>query len=200
MTGKQRVATAVFSQHHHDKMVLHSNLACMPVRPCSSCMRNAPAAPWTQCWRASKCKCFVRALYCMCKLQSWSVGLAWVGRTYFFVRDITSMTDGWIDNARLRAVWGSHMNTIKWGSLTLTQWSFQCSHTDVSSLHRVVLEQPYWRHWELLSEVEGLDLDQLVHFADSLLSDITLLCFAHGNLDQSQVSCCLREWYCLLPS
>jgi len=23
MTGKQRVATAVFSQHHHDKMVLH---------------------------------------------------------------------------------------------------------------------------------------------------------------------------------
>ena len=60
-------------------------------------------------------------------------------------------------------------------------------------LHRVVLEQPYWRHWELLSEMEGLELDQIVQFADNLLSDITLLCFAHGNLHQSQVSCCLRE-------
>jgi len=53
-------------------------------------------------------------------------------------------------------------------------------------IQSVVLEQPYWRHWELLSEMAGLDLDQIVHFADTLLSDITLLCFAHGNLDQFQ--------------
>ena len=57
-----------------------------------------------------------------------------------------------------------------------------------SSLHcSVVLERPFWRHWELLSEMESLELDQIAQFSDTLLSDITLLCFAHGNLNQSQV-------------
>jgi len=39
----------------------------------------------------------------------------------------------------------------------------------------------------LLSEMKKLDLDQTVQFADSLLSNLTLLCFAHGNLNQPQV-------------
>jgi len=74
MTGKQRVATAVFSQHHHEKMVLHSfvlfelppavfwtldlswQFVCfitysftrVPVQPHSGCTHNASAVLWTQ--------------------------------------------------------------------------------------------------------------------------------------------------------
>ena len=54
--------------------------------------------------------------------------------------------------------------------------------------YRVVLKQPYWRHWELLSEVKKLDLEEIVSFANNLLSNVTFLCFAHGNVNQSKVS------------
>ena len=56
------------------------------------------------------------------------------------------------------------------------------------SLCRVVLERPYWRHWELLSEVKKLGLEEIESFANNLLSNINLLCFAHGNVNQSKVS------------
>ena len=56
------------------------------------------------------------------------------------------------------------------------------------SLCRVVLERPYWRHWELLSEVKKLGLEEIEPFANNLLSNINLLCFAHGNVNQSKVS------------
>ena len=56
------------------------------------------------------------------------------------------------------------------------------------SLHSVVLEQPYWRHWELLSEVKKLDFEEIVSFANNLLSNATMLCFAHGNVNQIMVS------------
>ena len=55
-------------------------------------------------------------------------------------------------------------------------------------LCRVVLERPYWRHWELLSEVKKLGLEEISSFANNLLSNINLLCFAHGNVNQSKVS------------
>jgi len=40
----------------------------VPVWPRSGYMRNALAAPRMQCLRASRCKCFIRALCCTCKL------------------------------------------------------------------------------------------------------------------------------------
>ena len=56
------------------------------------------------------------------------------------------------------------------------------------------MERPYWRNEEILAEVQGLDLTQVVNFGiDQLLngSGTTLLCFGHGNLDATTV--CMHE-------
>ena len=39
-----------------------------------------------------------------------------------------------------------------------------------------------------MSEVKKLGLEQIVSFANNLLSNVTFLCFAHGNVNQSKVS------------
>ena len=59
---------------------------------------------------------------------------------------------------------------------------------------RVVMEHPYWRNEEILAEVQGLDLIQVVDFGiEQLLngSGTTLLCFGHGNVDAMMV--CMHE-------
>ena len=114
MTGKQRVATSAFSQHHHEKMgfvlfqlppailfwtlCLSRQFACfipynftrMPVLPHTGCTRNAPAAPQTQSLHASRCKSFVHALrilyQCTCDM---SVPVWW----RHLQPDITSVTN-----------------------------------------------------------------------------------------------------------
>ena len=57
---------------------------------------------------------------------------------------------------------------------------------------RVVMEHPYWRNEEILVEVQGLNLTQVVDFGiDRLIlaigSSTTLLCLAHGNIDAATV-------------
>lgn len=55
---------------------------------------------------------------------------------------------------------------------------------------RVVMERPYWRNEEILRELQGLNLTQVVEFGiDQLLNGAgtTLLCLAHGNIDAMTV-------------
>jgi len=47
---------------------LQLNFTHVPVWPHSGCMRNAPVALQMQYLRASSCKCFICALYCICIL------------------------------------------------------------------------------------------------------------------------------------
>lgn len=51
------------------------------------------------------------------------------------------------------------------------------------------MERPYWRNEEVLAEVEGLNVTQVVNFGIELLhgAGTRLLCLAHGNVDQDQV-------------
>ena len=52
------------------------------------------------------------------------------------------------------------------------------------------MEHPYWRNEEVLAEVEGLNVTQVINFGiDELLkgAGTRLLCLAHGNVDQKQV-------------
>ena len=64
---------------------------------------------------------------------------------------------------------------------------------------RVVMERPFWRNEEILVEVQGLNLTQVVDFGiDELLdgSGTTLLCFGHGNVDVMMVCihACMFIW------
>ena len=77
-------------------------------------------------------------------------------------------------------------------SIFLLQLMFVCSL-------RVVMERPYWRNEEILAELEGLNITEVINFGiDQLLMDpgtgqrntdsgTTLLCFVHGNVDDTQV-------------
>ena len=50
--------------------------------------------------------------------------------------------------------------------------------------------RPYWTNEEVLAELEGLNLTQVVDFGINELligSGTRLLCLAHGNVDQDQV-------------
>ena len=51
------------------------------------------------------------------------------------------------------------------------------------------MERPYWTNEEVLTELQGLNLTELVDFGiDRLISSgTTLLCFAHGNIDADTV-------------
>ena len=58
---------------------------------------------------------------------------------------------------------------------------------------RVVMERPYWTNEEILAELEGLSLTQVVDFGSGQLltgSGTTLLCFGHGNVDEMEVTVC----------
>jgi len=143
MTGKQRVATAVFSQHHHDKMVQHHfvlfqlppaifwtlclswqfawfityHFTRMPVRPRSGCIRNA------QCSTADAvfptCVILhVQIIYCLVLVGH---GTYMSGVMYDVISGLMTSYPWQIDTAQLWTVWGLHVSTIKWGSLTLTQ-------------------------------------------------------------------------------
>ena len=60
---------------------------------------------------------------------------------------------------------------------------------------RVVMERPYWRIEEILAELKGLNISEVIEFGVGQLEAVdpqsaggtTLLCFAHGNVDSSQV-------------
>ena len=131
-TESSYICTAVFSQHHHNKMVLHRfvlittcnictlylswhfacfityNFTCVSARPHSGCMHNAPAVPQMQ--------CFTDAMFHTCVILHAQIiyGLVSVGHTYvhMWVYDVVSglMTSHpWqIDTAWLRTVWGEH--------------------------------------------------------------------------------------------
>ena len=52
----------------------------------------------------------------------------------------------------------------------------------------VVMERPFWRNEEILTELQELNLTQIVDFGidqliDATGSGTTLLCLAHGNID-----------------
>ena len=54
------------------------------------------------------------------------------------------------------------------------------------------MERPYWRNEEVLAEVQGLNLTQVVDFGINRLvhatdSGVTLLCLGHGNVNASTV-------------
>ena len=61
------------------------------------------------------------------------------------------------------------------------------------------MERPYWRNEEILTELEGLNISEVTNFGiNQLLMDpgtrprridsgTTLLCFVHGNVDDTQV-------------
>lgn len=52
------------------------------------------------------------------------------------------------------------------------------------------MERPYWRNEEVLAEIKGLNFTQVIDFGvDQLIqgSGTTLLCFTHGNVNETQV-------------
>ena len=52
------------------------------------------------------------------------------------------------------------------------------------------MERPYWTNEEVLSELLGLNLTELVNFGSRQLltgSGTTLLCLAHGNVIEDEV-------------
>ena len=54
------------------------------------------------------------------------------------------------------------------------------------------MERPYWTNEEILTELQGLNLTELVDFGiDRLVhatgSGVTLLCLGHGNVDATTV-------------
>ena len=68
----------------------------------------------------------------------------------------------------------------------------QMLHTNIITMvnDRVVMERPYWRNKEILTELQGLNMTQVVDFGiDQLLngSGTTLLCLAHGNINAMTV-------------
>ena len=68
-----------------------------------------------------------------------------------------------------------------------------CQHLCISL--RVVMERPYWRNEDILAELKGLNISEVIEFGVGQLGAVdpqsaggtTLLCFAHGNVDSSQV-------------
>lgn len=52
------------------------------------------------------------------------------------------------------------------------------------------MEHPYWTNEEVLTELLGLNLTELVNFGSQQLltgSGTTLLCLAHGNVNEDEV-------------
>ena len=52
------------------------------------------------------------------------------------------------------------------------------------------MERPYWTNEDILTELQGLNLTQVVDFGVNQLlsgSGTTLLCFGHGNIDATTV-------------
>ncbi len=50
------------------------------------------------------------------------------------------------------------------------------------------MDRPYWKHWQLLKEVESLTLDDVLdHAREHLFTNATVLCFTEGNLKKEEV-------------
>ena len=50
------------------------------------------------------------------------------------------------------------------------------------------MERPYWKNDQVFHHMENLTVDDIESFALSeLLDNLTLLCFAHGNVDEKSV-------------
>ena len=78
-----------------------------------------------------------------------------------------------------------------------TRLSLWATCTNVNPLHHlpviilcsVVMERPYWKNWQVLAELREITIEDVItHATTDLFSDATVLCFAHGNLNESQVS------------
>ena len=50
------------------------------------------------------------------------------------------------------------------------------------------MERPYWKKDQLLEELRNVSVDDLLVHGVSLLQNSSVLCFAHGNLNQSMVT------------
>lgn len=62
--------------------------------------------------------------------------------------------------------------------------------------HSVIMERPYWTNEQIITEMEKLDLQNVLDFADSsLLTNLSVTCLAHGHVDSTTVSeqCSLPE-------
>ena len=51
------------------------------------------------------------------------------------------------------------------------------------------MERPYWKHEEEVNETLTITTDDVIAHAEALFSDASFLCFAHGNINQTQVHC-----------
>ena len=52
------------------------------------------------------------------------------------------------------------------------------------------MEHPFWTNEEILAELQGLNVTELVNFGSGQLltgSGTTLLCFVHGNVNEDKV-------------
>ena len=57
------------------------------------------------------------------------------------------------------------------------------------------MERPHWDNWQLLEETRKATLnDVLDHMTNSLLQNVSLLCFAHGNVNRQQ-ACAISFGY-----
>lgn len=62
---------------------------------------------------------------------------------------------------------------------------------------RVLMNRPYWKHWQVLAHLTNLTQEDVQSFVNTkLLSNLTLLCLAHGNIDQKTVSICVLYILC----
>lgn len=57
----------------------------------------------------------------------------------------------------------------------------------IRHIQRVTMERPRWENWQLLQEAQRTTLgDVLDHVVNSLLQNVSLLCFSHGNVQYQQ--------------
>lgn len=59
------------------------------------------------------------------------------------------------------------------------------------------MERPSWKNWQLLQILQDSSLtpDELYEHTVMLLNSSSLLCFVHGNINQSQVGKSLTKKY-----
>ena len=51
------------------------------------------------------------------------------------------------------------------------------------------MERPYWKNDQVVHHMKNLTVSDIESFAiTELLDNLTLLCFAHGNIDKQNVS------------
>ena len=62
------------------------------------------------------------------------------------------------------------------------------SSSSSSSSHSVIMERPYWKHEQLFNETLSVSFEDVVTHAEQLFSNASVICFAHGNIAEEQVT------------